>query len=246
MRRCETFVVTCAFAAGAAVLWQHPASACGVPPPGSPPGFHCGDEAAEDTKFRTSASYTFSSTRLVFSGDQKADVDRQVAGVGIGYRASKLWSAQLSLGAITSGTMNFVDSRHQFNSGLSVSVSASLRALEENAKGPFVILTGIFGFATAKTYEQARANIAYNAFDLRLGASVGKTFADLFAVYLTARIFGGPIFWQLRDQAVTGTDLYKYQAGMGVSMSPLKHIDIFIEGIPVGERALSMGGGVSY
>jgi hypothetical protein len=233
-------------AAAAIVFMDHPSRACGVPPPGSPPGFHCGETDTEETKFRTSASYTFSSTRLVFSGERKADVARQIAGLGVSYRASKLWSAQLSLGAITSGTMSFVGSSHRFNAGLSIALSASYRMLEENPKRPFAILTGTFGYAAAKTQEPARASVAYNAFDLRLGAAVGKTFADLFAVYLTARVFGGPIFWKLRDEAVTGTDLYKYQLGMGASVSPLKHVDLFIEGIPVGERALSFGGGVSY
>jgi hypothetical protein len=245
MRRFESSVLALALLS-AAVFWQDRAGACGVPPPGSPPGFHCGDADSPDTKFRTSASYTFSSTRLVFSGDRKAGVDRQIAGLGFTYRASKLWSAQLSLGALTAGTMNFTDSSHRFNAGLSLSVSASFQMLEENAKRPFAILTGTFGYATAKTHEQARANVGYNAFDLRLGAAVGKTFADVFAVYLTARVFGGPIFWKLRDEAVTGTDLYKYQVGMGASVSPLKGVDLFIEGIPVGERALSFGAGVSY
>jgi hypothetical protein len=252
----------CATGAFAFFGWldEGTALACGVPPPGSPPGFHCGDASENEdgreqvagvSKFRTSASYTLSSTRIVFGGERKADVERSITGASVEFRASDVFTAQLSLGLLTVGTMKFPDSSHRFGAGLSLGVSGSYRVVKEKDAVPFVFVTGTVGYAHAKTRELAMpgilsGSIAFNAFDLRFGAVVGKTFGDIFAVYATGRVFGGPIFWKLRDEALTGTDLYKYQLGLGTSFSPIKRVDLFAEWVALGERSLSFGAGISY
>jgi hypothetical protein len=223
------------------------ALACGVPPPGSPPGFHCGDTSeAAAPKLRTYASYTRSVTRIVFTGDRKADVERSIAGIGLEYRVAPKVSIQLSLGILTTGTMNFLDSAHRFASGASGSLSMSYRVVEEKGVLPFIGLTGTFGYANAKTNEPRSATISYHALDARLGVYAGKSFADVFAVYGAARVFGGPIFWKLRNEALLGTDIYKYQLGLGASVSLFKRVDLFAEWIALGERSLSFGAGLSY
>ena len=40
----------------------------------------------------------------------------------------------------------------------------------------------------------------------------------IFTPYVTARVFGGPVYWRLDGADVTGTDLYKYQVGGGLSL----------------------------
>ncbi len=223
------------------------ARACGVPPPGSPPGFRCTEGDADTApRFRTSVNYTFSSTRIVFSGDKKADVERSLAAAAFEYRASEKWALQLSTGLLLAGKMVFSDGRHDFAGGLSLAVGASYRLLEEKGVLPFVGLTGTFGYATAKTHEARTAYVGYNAFDLRLGAVAGKTIADALTLYAAARIFGGPIFWKMRGESLTGTDVYKYQVGAGASVVLWKRVDLFAEGIVFGERMLSVGLGVSY
>jgi hypothetical protein len=233
----------------AAALFAHsaPARACGVPPPGSPPGFRCTDGDAETApRFRTSVNYTFSSTRIVFSGDKKADVERSLAASAFEYRASDKWALQLSAGLLLAGKMVFPDSRHDFAHGLSLAIGASYRLLEEKGVLPFVGLTGTFGYASAKTHEARTDYVGYNAFDLRLGAVAGKTIADALTIYAAARVFGGPIFWKLRGESLTGTDVYKYQIGAGASVVLWKRVDLFAEGVAFGERMLSAGLGVSY
>jgi hypothetical protein len=238
-----------ALAAGTIVALALPrsAAACGVPPPGSPPGFRCTEgDADSGPRFRTSVNYTFSSTRIVFTGEKKADVERSLAAAAFEYRASDKWSLQLAFGMLLSGKMVFPESRHDFAGGLSVAVGASYRLLEEKGILPFVGLTGTFGYANAKTHESRGPSIGYNAFDLRLGAVAGKTIADALTVYAAARVFGGPIFWQLRGENLTGTDVYKYQIGAGASVMLWKRLDLFAEGIAFGERMLSVGLGASY
>jgi hypothetical protein len=236
-----------AFFLSAVVFKEATALACGVPPPGSPPGFRCSDSSeAAAPKLRTYASYTRSVTRIVFSGDRKAGVERSIAGIGLEYRVDPKVSIQLSLGVLTTGAMTFLDSAHHFASGASGSLSMSYRVIEEKDALPFVGLTGTFGYANAKTNEALSATVAYHALDARLGLYAGKSFADVFAVYGAARVFGGPIFWKLRNEAVLGTDLYKYQLGLGASVSLFKRVDLFGEWIALGERSLSFGAGLSY
>jgi hypothetical protein len=248
MRRAlKCLVRFCVILLGAIVFKEATALACGVPPPGSPPGFRCGDTSeAAAPKLRTYASYTRSETRIVFTGDRKADVERSIAGIGLEYPVDPKVSIQLSLGVLTTGTMNFLDSVHRFASGASGSLSMSYRVLEEKDALPFIGLTGTFGYANAKTNEPRSATVSYHALDARLGVYAGKSFADVFAVYGAARVFGGPIFWKLRNEAVLGTDLYKYQLGLGASVALFKRVDLFGEWIALGERSLSFGAGLSY
>lgn len=223
------------------------ALACGVPPPGAPPGFRCTEGDAEKSpRFHTGAGYTFSSTRISFSNGAKADVDRHLVSSSLEVRASPAWTLQAGAGLLLSGDMRFPVARFAFAGGASFSVGASYRLVEEKGALPFVGITTTLGYATAKTHERFGPTIGYNAFDLRIGGIVGKSIADVVTVYAAARVFGGPIFWKFRNEAVTGTDVYKYQLGAGASLLLARRIDLFIEGIALGERLVTAGLGISY
>jgi hypothetical protein len=87
----------------------------------------------------------------------------------------------------------------------------------------------------------------FTAFDLRAGAIAGKTIAGVFTPYVTARAFGGPVSWRFDGDAVTGTDLYKYQLGGGLSLALFdRKLDVFAEGIALGERGFAAGVGTSF
>jgi hypothetical protein len=61
-----------------------------------------------------------------------------------------------------------------------------------------------------------------------------------------ARVFGGPVFWRYQGEAVTGSDTHHYQLGAGLALRLSKNFNAFVEGVPLGERALSLGGGVAF
>ena len=87
----------------------------------------------------------------------------------------------------------------------------------------------------------------FTALDLRVGAIAGKTIANVFTPYVTARAFGGPITWRFDGANVTGTDLYKYQLGGGLSLALLdRRLDVFAEGIALGERGIAAGVGTTF
>jgi len=81
--------------------------------------------------------------------------------------------------------------------------------------------------------------------DVRLGVTAGKTIRGIMTPYLSARVFGGPIFWRYGGQSVTATDAYHYQVGGGFSLG-LGRFDLHLEVAPLGERDLAAGAGVRF
>jgi hypothetical protein len=109
----------------------------------------------------------------------------------------------------------------------------------------FVLLTSALSFAAARTQLADEASVGYQAFDLRLGSELGVQFADVVRPYAVVRAFGGPVYWHHFGEAVTGTDTHHYQVGAGVGLRVAKPLNLFVEGIPLGERALSFGLGLA-
>ena len=80
---------------------------------------------------------------------------------------------------------------------------------------------------------------------MHVGAVVGIPIARVVTPYVVARAFGGPIAWRIDTASKTGTDAYHVQLGGGVSALLFRRVDLFVEGIPLGERGVSAGLGVA-
>jgi hypothetical protein len=79
-----------------------------------------------------------------------------------------------------------------------------------------------------------------------VGAAVGATFFDALTPYAVVRAFGGPIFWHYQGSAHIGTDAYHVQLGAGLFWRIARKVDVFVEGVPLGERALLGGASVPF
>jgi hypothetical protein len=156
---------------------------------------------------------------------------------------------QGAAGALLYGRITMPGVERTMTPGALLAASLAWRVLDMNGDGtPFLILTGTFaGFIGATTGKNA-PNGNYTAFDLRIGAVFGTVIpigkASL-RPYGVARLFGGPIVWSEGTTTLTGTDAYKHQLGGGATFV-WKRLDFFIEGIALGERAMSAGLGVSF
>jgi hypothetical protein len=116
---------------------------------------------------------------------------------------------------------------------------------------PFVVLTGNLSFSTARTTLAGTAGApdvtaGYQAFDLRVGALVGTTLWQVLSPYAVGRVFGGPIYWQYQGSDVTGTDAHHYQLGAGLTLVVARRLNLFAEGIPLGERSAAVGAAVAF
>jgi hypothetical protein len=128
---------------------------------------------------------------------------------------------------------------HTFAPGPVAAVGVGYRMLEGR---PFLALTGVLSASTARTRrEHSDDSARYTAFDLRLGAAFGVTFFDSLSPYALLRVFGGPVLWRYDGASVTGTDVHHYQLGLGLSWLIAERANVFVEGVPLGERALSAG-----
>ena len=66
----------------------------------------------------------------------------------------------------------------------------------------------------------------------------------MFTPYAVGRLFGGPVFYKIDDVNRIGNDRYHFQLGAGGLIALGKRVDLFVEGVPLGEQALTGGIGV--
>jgi hypothetical protein len=239
------------------------AHACGAAYPGGPvmcdfPGKDGG--ATEGVPIaRLSASYAFTSTTLLFGNGRRADLRRHAifGSVQVPLTRSGKLSMQFGAGGIAGGELVHGAAHDSIGPGFSAFAGVAGRVVDGRGALPFVQLTATLSATHALTRTDDRGTRTdggtspgsprFTAFDVRAGVIAGRTIGDVFTPYVTARAFGGPIAWRFDGEAVTGTDLYKYQLGGGLSLALLdRRLDVFAEGIALGERGLAAGIGTTF
>lgn len=205
-------------------------------------------KAANVQRNRVSVVVGHAQSSLIFDGKTRVSIERRAALATYERRLSSQWTLQFAAGAIATGSLNVGGNWHSFGPGWSAGVSGSYRVLDGRGAKPFLLFGGTLAFAGAQTRsEKTNApEIGYLAGDLRLSVVVGKTIFQRLSPYALVRGFGGPIWWQINGKNVVGTDAYKFQIGAGLAISIPRGLDVFIEGVPLGEKALSTGLGYSF
>jgi hypothetical protein len=240
----------------AAVMTPRVALACGAAYPGGPvmceyPRSAASGGQAPRPIARVSASYAYTSTTLLFGEGRRADLTRHSAFGAIEVPLASKLSLQLGAGGVAGGELAYGDSRAEIGPGWSGFAGVAGRVIDGKGPWPFVQLTGTLSTTRMITRTQTEAP-RYTAFDARVGGIVGKTFAGgasgaSFTPYAVGRVFGGPVYWRFDGADVTGTDLYKYQVGGGLSVSLFdRRLDVFAEGIALGERGMAVGVGTTF
>lgn len=190
---------------------------------------------------RVFASWAHTSTALRFSGDRRVDLSRHAGFVGTEIPLRSDLGLQLGAGGVMSGEID----GYRIGPGASVFLGSSYRAIDERDAPGFLQMNLTFSATRAAT--DAPGAPLLTAFDLRLSAIAGKTIANFFTPYAVARAFGGPVYWTIAGEDVIGTDVYKYQLGGGMAFAlPARTIDLFVEGIPLGERTIAAGLGTTF
>jgi hypothetical protein len=201
-------------------------------------------DAPKRLQGRVFASWSFTSTTIRFGGDRRADLTRHAVFAGAEVPLGKRLSSTIGAGAVLAGTLERNDQRFELAPGQTGFASLGWRAIDQDTEGrwPFLQLT-----ATLSATRTHAGGASFTAFDLRAAAIAGRTIERVFTPYFVARAFGGPIYWRIDGDDVTGTDRYKYQFGGGFSVAlPSRVLDFFVEGIAFGERGLAAGVGSSF
>ena len=150
---------------------------------------------------------------------------------------------ELGAGATFAGALTLPDGKHEFLPGPSVSLGVASRFLD--APSYFALITVVASFSASRT-ELGAARASYTAYDLRLGAEFGLNLVNVLHPYVLVRAFGGPVYWTYAGESVTGTDIHHYQLGAGLAAGLPAHLSVFVEGVPLGERAISGGLGFAF
>ena len=209
-----------------------------------------------------SASYAFTSTTILFGDGRRADLTRHAVFGQLQLPLTKSGAVTgiVGAGGIAGGELIHGAARDTIGPGFSGAVGVAGRVYDGKGWIPFVQLTATLsvthmgtrtddqGTRTDGTRSAAGpSSPKFTAGDLRVGVIAGKTFGDVFTPYVTARAFGGPVAWHFDGDAVTGTDLYKYQLGGGLSLALFhRKLDVFAEGIAQGERGVAAGVGTTF
>jgi len=232
----------------AALLAAPRAFGCGASAGGAAGVSACSlDEHLESVrpKWRAGASYAFNSTALRLGGT-RFDNTRNVVFATLDWRMSPAWAFEIGAGSILGGTLATGPERYDFDPGLLAAAGVSWRALEADGARPFVAFTGQLAFVATTTRPSGvpdATSTGYEALDARIGAVAGWPLLGTITPYAIARAFGGPVFWHHGADAVSGGDVHHYQFGAGLFVR-WGRVDIFLEGVPLGEQSLSAGAGV--
>jgi hypothetical protein len=228
----------------ALTAWPSQAFACGVS--AADGAWSCSLEEHEEEerpRWNAGAVGLTTWTRLKFD-DLHADQLRNAIAASLAYAPAARLSLQLSVGAAFGGELEAPNGTHEFNPGPTGAIGMVYTLV---AGSPFVALSGVLSASHATTQLRGRGpSTNYDAFDLRVGAIAGITVFDVLSPYVVARAFGGPVFWRYEGEAQTGTDAYHVQLGGGVTFRPVEMLAIYVEGVPLGEQAVSGGASVAF
>jgi hypothetical protein len=54
------------------------------------------------------------------------------------------------------------------------------------------------------------------------------------------------VFWTYQGASEVGTDTHHYQVGGGFALLVARRVDLFVEGVPLGEQAVAAGADVAF
>ena len=163
----------------------------------------------------------------------KLPLTEQTISVSGDYPLSERVTFVGGVGALIGGRLG-ADS---FSPGVALFAGASYRALAPSGAVPLVAIAIIASAAHATVTGDS-----FTSTDAKLAVTAAWPLKGVVAPYLSAAVFGGPIFYR----GAIGGDRYHYQALAGVAVALPRGFDLFLEGSPIGARVLSGGAGFTW
>ncbi len=186
-------------------------------------------------------------TTLRFGGDLRADLEIKAISLSGALPVGKGWTARASIGALLDGSVKPQGgAAHSFEPGGLISVGADRRVRENSGYAPSVDLSILLGVTWAKTKDPVTESLtSYSAADLRFGARAAWQIARGLYPYVAARVFGGPVNWELDGEEVTGSDVHHYNLAVGAA-AQFGPVGLFLEWAGLGEQGLFAGLGTAW
>ncbi len=225
-------------------------SACGSSGPDGVSACSLAEYAEEQRpRFRLGLSTVYTSTVMRFAASLSAGETRFASLAELGYAPTSRLGLSLGLGASAAGKLIAPDGAHDFSPGMVASAGISYRfadGMTPVGRG-FAVASGLLSVTAASTQRADQgASTSYDALDLRVGVAAGLMWLRTLSAYGVVRAFGGPAYWAYAGSSQTGTDTHHYQVGLGGAVLVAKRLEVFVEGVPLGEQALAAGASMSF
>ena len=189
---------------------------------------------------------------MLLSGDADVALRRRGLVASLEYRLADDWTLSAGGGVTLGGDLLVAGDRYDIDVGPVGQAGVAYRVLDGDGWEPFLLLGASFAASTAVTSGPISGpgagqstDESLSALDARFSLTLGETFGQVIAPYITLRGFGGPIFWTLDGADVTGSDKRHFQFGGGLIAST-GLLDAYVEIIPLGERSASFGAAVAF
>ena len=211
----------------------------GPPPQCSESGNH---EGHQNSPLTLGVGLGSLSSTLSFDGSHEVDIEMNTSSLSGAWRLNDKWSLRGGLGIIRDGKLTPRGRiTHNVLSGGMVAVGAEyLWQQGENAK-PYIDFSVFISASSAEVENPITAETtSYLSSDLRLGGRASWIIKDKIFPYVTARVFAGPVSWELDGIDIIGSDIHHYQIALGSAIQFGK-IGTFVEWAGLGENALSVG-----
>ncbi len=195
-----------------------------------------GAPRAEAPVWRVAAAYGWLSSELRF-GDVTAPFDQRSVAASVTRRLGKAWSVTAGAGAVVSGNIDAGGASYVMDPGWLARFGATWLPVDGSGPWPFVALSASLAASGVNTTGPGGVKASLTSLDAGLSVSAGKSIADLFAPYVGAKVFGGPVFWTLDGASVTGTDVAHWQVAFGIAASLPLGIDLLVEWAPFGAKS---------
>jgi len=200
-----------------------------------------GCEGATTSAYVVGASVGAMRTHVRFDGDATFELTEQAATAFGAYSSSTGWSIRATFGGLLDGALERGGTTHDLRPGFVGAIGSSRQWTLGDGQW---FVTGSFGLsvAVASTHETGAVDDPrFVAGDFRLGWIAGRTFAKIWSPYVLARGFGGPVWWTVDGEDVTGTDTRHFQLGAGSSVATSWGLTIVVDVSALGEQAASVG-----
>jgi hypothetical protein len=212
----------------------------------------CGGDEEHLPRFHASLGGGVTRAELRFGGDTDATLVQPSAAATLEWRLSSKVAVMAGGGAVLPGTLRASGRSFDVRPGWLATIGLSDRIVDGEGRSPFVLLSVSIAQSSARTALPSgtsgtageASSVPLRATDVRLGATIGKTLG-IVTPFAAARVFGGPVFWSLDGQDLTGTDRGHYQLGVGCALTLGAGFDAFAEWDYLGERRVAAGLGWS-
>jgi hypothetical protein len=204
-----------------------------------------GSPAAEPRPWRVAAAYGWLSSSLRF-GDVTAPFDQRSVAVSVSRSLGSQWTVSAGAGAVVSGNIDAGGVSYRMDPGWLARLGVSWLPLDGSGPWPFLALSGSLAASGVQTTGPGGVQAPLTSLDAGLSVSAGKSIAGIVAPYVGAKVFGGPVFWQLGGASTTGTDVSHWQVAFGLAANLPFGIDLLAEWAPFGAQSAVVQAGWTF